>query len=82
MEQHTNNSAPQCRFERSHLYQMLQKDPSQRTENDLRELRRIILQIEFIRNSEYKFETSDLAEMIKYAKIWKYEPFQKVFKEG
>ena len=61
---------------------MLMKEPSQRTENDLRELRRIVMQIEFIKRSEYNFETSDLAEMIKYVKMKRFDPLVKIFSEG
>ena len=40
------------------------------------------MQIEFIKRSEYNFETSDLAEMIKYVKMKRFDPLVKIFSEG
>ena len=41
-----------------------------------------MMQIEFIKRSEYNFETSDLAEMIKYVKMKRFDPLVKIFSEG
>ena len=56
---------PSVRFEQTNAFAALNKPPALRSEADLKEIRRIVAELEVIKNSEYQFAHSDLSELLK-----------------
>lgn len=54
-------------FEKSLLFEMLKKDPQSRTENDMKELRQILMNVDFIKNNDCNLLPQDLNDMVKHA---------------
>ena len=52
---------------------MLAKDVIQRTESDMKELRNILMQLDFIKNGEQKLAPVDLADFVKSVQLHKFE---------
>ena len=53
-----------------------------RTENDVRELREIIREFDFIKHSEYNFQPADLSELVKSAQVVELKPLTPLYKSG
>ena len=85
MNENADDYEDEVLFEKSALYEMLMrtaKDPSMRSENDLKELRQIIMSLDFIKNSDCDLQPVDLNEMIKYAQVVSKPRLTRIFSES
>ena len=48
----------------------------------MKELRQILMNIDFIRNNDCNLKKEDLNEMVKFARVIEIPPLSKIFKEG
>lgn len=69
------------KFEKTQLHSLFDKDLEQRTEGDFKELRNILLELDFIKNHELDFVSQDLTEMAKSAKLIACDAGQNLFKQ-
>ena len=84
MNENADEYEDEVLFEKSQLYEMLMrtaKDPASRSENDLKELRQIVMSLDFIKNNDCNFQPADLNEMVKYAQVVSKPKLTKIFSD-
>ena len=59
------------KMEKTMMYAVLAKESTQRTENDVKEIRNILMSLDFIKKSEQNFHPSDLTELAKSVSLEK-----------
>jgi len=59
------------KMEKTMMYAVMAKEASQRTENDVKEIRNILMSLDFIKKSEQNFHPSDLTELAKSVSLEK-----------
>ena len=77
----STSSSGEIKFEKTQLFAMLSKDPTQRTESDMKELRSILMKLDFIKNSDHNLAPTDLTELVKSAEMHGYEAGERILKQ-